>query len=293
MARAMKTALVTGSAGFVGSHLVPRLQAEGYDTWCVDPREKVSERSAPCRFEDFGSRVQSPFDLVVHLAAHIPDVSERMMGDLAQYQDIALDWAMAKYLEAHPPRECAVWPSSCAVDNPRDPYAFCKMAAERFAAALHYTSKADIVILRPFSGYGWGQSLAYPFPSIFQRALEHQDPLQVWGSGEQVRDFIHVSDLVEAFIWAIKKAPRGTPIEIGTGVPTKIWELAYEIAKEVGYFPEIKSDPSKPESSVRRVANTAFASKHGFEAKMSLKMGIADYRNHALMEKHETSARSA
>jgi len=283
----MRTALVTGSAGFLGRNFVPKLEAAGYAITGVDPRHDGGEiLPMPdtyvihypglhwCEFEwwkDFAPK--QSYDVVVHLAAHIPDISERLNGGLHQYQDIALDWAVANYVKEHPPREAFIVPSSCAIDNPADPYAFVKITAERFCMELH---KAGIptVILRPFSGYGPDQADSYPFPAILKRALRQENPLTVWGDGHQVRDFIHIEDLTDAFLWAIEKAPRGIPIEIGTGVGTSFLEMARIMADVVGYSPLVCGDVSKPASSRKRIADTTLARKRGFEAKISLRDGI-------------------
>ena len=276
----MKTALVTGGAGFVGRYLIPKLQQQGYVVTCVDPLYL----QWPSRFEEL-EWGDEPFDVVVHLAANIPDVSERFALPISSYQDIALDLKMTEYLLAHPPKECVVWPSSCAIDNPKDPYAWVKLTAEKFCAALHKAG-VPVVILRPFSGYGWGQALSYPFPAIFDRAMRHEDPLTVWGSGYQIRDWIHVRDLVAAFIWAIHFGPRGLPIEVGTGSGTSLRNLAEAIATEVGYHPVfIQGDESKPASSDTRIANVQPVYNLGFRAVVNLEEGIHEYHQRA-KEKH-------
>lgn len=265
----MKSALITGAAGFIGRHLVPCLEAEGYAVTKVDPLWLAcSSRFEDCDFGDHR------FDVIVHLGATIVDLASRMVPGLTVYDDIALDLAVAKYVREFPPLECFIYPSSCAVDWPEDPYAWVKLTGERFCMALHKQG-VPVVILRPFSGYGPDQSPAYPFRAILDRALKHEDPLVVWGSGTQIRDFVYIDDLVDAFIWAIHKAPRGKPLEIGTGIATPMLLLAHKISRAVGYEPLIKSDPSKPSSSPKRVADPYEAGLRGWTATVSLGQGIA------------------
>ncbi len=272
-----KTALITGAAGFVGRALVPKLKAAGYDVAELDT--KIEQQTQFQRFEflawlQSGWPAQAPcFDAVVHLAANIPDVSERMKPSIERFRDIELDLAMAGYIQARPPRECFIYPSSCAVDNPRDPYAWVKLCGERFCETL-WERKIPTVILRPFSGYGPDQSESYPFRAILERALRHENPLVVWGSGEQVRDFIHIEDLADAFVWAIKGAPRRVPIEVGTGIGTSMIDLARMIAEAVGYKAIVCGNSAMPESSPRRVAKTELAETFGWKAKISLREGI-------------------
>ena len=278
-------ALVTGSAGFVGRHLVPKLRASGYDDIvCVDPRGPLS--SGPAATFDWFTENCSylfehvPFDLVVHLAANIINVDARMKGGMEMFDDIALDLEFCKWLEKNPPTKCAVLMSSCATDSwQTDPYAFTKLALEQMAQTLHKKG-VPVIVLKPFSGYGEDQTEEYPFRAILERALRKEDPLTVWGSGDQLRDWIHVNDLTDAILFAIDKVPpSANPIEVGTAVGATLRTVARMIAAEVGYFPLIGCDSSKPASSGRRVANSAFSGKDvlqnfGWHPKIDLEEGI-------------------
>ena len=135
-------------------------------------------------------------------------------------------------------------------------------------------------MLRPFSGYGGDQARSYPFPAILNRARNRENPLTVWGSGTQVRDFIHIDDLTDAFMWAIDHFPAHTPIDIGTGIGTDFITLAKMMADAVGYSPEIKPLSEKAESSRRRVGNPAAAESYGFKPKISLGEGIRRALDH-------------
>ena len=270
----MRQALVSGSAGFVGRHLVPKLEAAGYEVVAVDPREKADAKRGriSATFDEYlRDCPDGTFDVIVHLAANIPDIHERIHSGHIAYSDIPLDYAMADYVSRHPPREAFVWPTSCAVDYPDDPYAWVKLTGERVFGSL---KEIPLKVLRPFSGYGGDQALSYPFPAILQRARNRENPLTVWGSGTQVRDFIHIDDLADAFMWAMDHFPAHTPIDIGTGIGTDFIHLARMMADAVGYSPEIKPLSEKAESSRRRVANTAAAESFGFKPKISLSEGV-------------------
>lgn len=269
-----KTALVTGAEGFIGRHLVPKLEAAGY--WChvVDgyyhygEEQKIRPWLMPRAVYE-----HDRFDVVVHLAANIRPVDERSKPTTGGFYDITLDLTVADYIERHPPRQCYIYPSSCAVDNPDDPYGWVKICGERFATALHKQG-IRTVILRPFSGYGHDQADTYPFPAIGKRAMRQENPLTVWGSGLQIRDFIHVDDLTDAFMLAIEGFPSGEPVEIGTGIGTTMRGLASMFAGAVGYQPEIRGMSDKPESSGVRIASVRRAAEFGFKAKIDLTEGI-------------------
>ncbi|HVN79665.1 MAG TPA: NAD(P)-dependent oxidoreductase [Terriglobia bacterium] len=276
----MKTALVIGGAGFVGRHLIPLLVSSEFRVVSCDPafpcrpKTKHSIDEIPLAFGNVDwSAFQ--FDIIVHLGAHIQDISEREKGDIEKYQDIGLDLAVMRYVAAHPPKECFIYPSSCSIDSAEtDPYAFSKTVGERMAMALHKQG-IPVVILRPFSGYGGDQAESYPFSAILSRAMAKHNPLTVWGNGRQVRDWIEISDLAKAFLWAIDHAPRGTPVDIGTGIGTSLFMLAQKIAEGVGYSPTITADTSKPASSMRRIADITLAETFGFEANILLEEGIS------------------
>ena len=266
-------ALVTGAAGFVGRHLRAKLGAAGYWVSQIDPE---LERT-PATVERFVRTVpEAKFDVVIHLAANIVNIDARMRGGMAMFEDIELDIEICKWLEKNPPKQCAILMSSCAVDYPDDPYCIVKRNLECFAKTLHGKG-VPVVVLRPFSGYGEDQSPEYPFRAILERALKQEDPLTVWG-GSQVRDWIHIDDLTDAIMFAIRELPRSPlPVEVGTKVGTKFTDFARLMAAEVGYEPQIKSDETKPSSSRRRVAgenNCRTIQQFGWEPKISLQEGM-------------------
>jgi nucleoside-diphosphate-sugar epimerase len=286
----MKKALVIGGAGFVGRHLIPKLMAAGYYVESVDPKYDAMRDGDNywffnTTFENWVHRVGSwslvagaandvfNYDVIVHLGANIEDVDKRLKGGIYTYSDIQLDMVVAEFVMENPPKEAFVWPTSCAVDNPDDPYAWVKLTGERLFKCL---DKQGIrtVMLRPFSGYGGDQAGSYPFPAILSRALTQENPLTVWGSGLQVRDFVHIDDLTDAFMHGIQCFPSGVPIDIGTGRGTNFMDLARKMANEVGYVPHIEALSFKAESSPRRVANTKQAAHFGWTAKITLEEGI-------------------
>lgn len=252
----MKTALVTGSSGFIGRHLVPRLSALGYDLTLVDPVVYPGHKQIVLTFEEFKflTPCSDRFDVVIHLAASLTktNIEQRNKLGVGAFNDVALDMEMARYLDSRPPRQRAIWLSSCAVDaHEYENYAFVKYVGERFAMNLAKQG-VPITILRPYGGYGPGQSLDYPFPAILSRAMRRENPLVVWGSLETTRDWIYVDDIIDAIIEAIDAKDAG-PHLIGTGRAVTFGELARMMADVVGYSPTIIADESKPIGSKHRV----------------------------------------
>lgn len=254
----MKTALVTGSAGFVGRHMCAALEAAGWHVtgfdltagryWCGDVREAFSQ-------------VDNRFDLVVHAAAHVGgrvDIDSRptYVGAVNLQLDGAMfEWALRTrpervvYLSssaAYPVRLQAGSPDwrlrECDIDVrfpslPDATYGWVKLTGERLAVEAE-AEGLRMHVFRPFSGYGTDQSTDYPFPALIGRARRREDPFAVWGDGRQVRDWIHIDDVTAAVLAAVEQDVPG-PTNLCTGRPTSFFELADLVTKEAGYRPEV------------------------------------------------------
>lgn len=123
-----------------------------------------------------------------------------------------------------------------------------RIAAERYG--LH------IACVRPFSGYGEDQDDTYPVPAIAARAARQEDPLTVWGSGRQGRDFVHIDDCVEVMLRVLDVIHDGSAVNIGSGRLTTFLEVARLFADLAGYYPEIKPLIDKPVGVQARYADT-------------------------------------
>lgn len=271
----MKTALVTGSSGFVGRHVTPLLREMGYAVAEIDIQHPTNPLKAEAFYEREYRSGFTKWDVILHFAANIEDINARVHGGVEMFQDITLDYETAKYIERNPPNEAVVWMTSCAVDWAKeDPYSWVKLTGEKYCEAL-VKKGVPVKILRPFSGYCHTQALSYPFPAILSRAMRKEDPLTVWGSGLQVRDWVHVSDLAQACVHAIHHFPIGVAVPIGTGEGKTFLDLAWMMADAVGYNPLIRGDVTKAESSPYRVCNSTLARELGWEPKVTLEEGIA------------------
>lgn len=244
-------ALVTGHAGFVGRNFAKRLADEGWTVTGVDIRPSEFDTSilADCRdiFEVAGG-----YDLLVHCAAVIGSRQERDEFPMRVYEDLSIDQAAIAwcaetgtpllYFSSSAAYSTAVSGPFCEddievnfIEAPDAAYGFIKLVGERQCRDLK--AQVPVYVVRPFSGYGADQSLDYPFPSILKRAVAREDPLTVWSDVE--RDFIHIDDVVSACWTMVNKGIPG-PVNIGSGVPTKMTELARLAAVAVGYNPEIR-----------------------------------------------------
>lgn len=261
--------LVTGSAGFIGRHFAARLHELGYSVLGVDIGH---ERHIDAR--DFFRTSRFHFDLVIHAAAVIPHIANRLVNPMLVRQNIEIDAALFTWAMATRPSHVVYFSSAAAyplalnnrialheddinLDDIRQPdamYGFVKLVGE--VQALEAQRQGlDVLVVRPQSGYGADQGFDYPFPGIISRARRSTRPLTIWGSGDQVRDFVHVDDVVDATM-ALLESEERRPVNIGTGIPTTLRGLAEAVAHALGDDdPVILADHTKPEGSPGRWAD--------------------------------------
>jgi UDP-glucose 4-epimerase len=154
-------------------------------------------------------------------------------------------------------------------------YGWSKLTGEYIAriAASHYG--LHTVCVRPFSGYGGDQDSSYPVPAIARRVAAGENPLIVWGTGQQGRDFIHVDDCLEAMLRALDRISDGSGVNIGSGRLTTFMELAKLLSSLAGYSPEIRPLLDKPMGVHSRYADTTrMQSVLNWQPKISLQEGM-------------------
>ena len=157
------------------------------------------------------------------------------------------------------------------IRNPDLTYGWAKLSGEMLANYAR-AEGLKVSVLRPFSGYGTDQSLDYPFPSFIKRGKEKATPFDVWGRGTQVRDFIHIEDVVRATFEAIT---NNVPVSnLCTGRATSFIELAEMVMLQAGYLAEIRTNPKAPVGVAYRVGDPAKMLQF-YTPKISLEEGIS------------------
>ncbi len=150
-----------------------------------------------------------------------------------------------------------------------DMYGMSKLTSETMLKFCNVKSQ----IMRPFTIYGSGQSLDYPLPAIIQRAKNGE--CSVWGSGTQVRDWIHITDALRVFDYLLhNNEPK--ILNIGTGIPLTFKEVAQIIYKEIhGEFSlNLKTQTDQSEGAGYRYADITLLKSLGLEPRISLAEGI-------------------
>ena len=225
------------------------------------------------------------FDLIIHCAAV---VGGRLVIDhdpLRVATDLAIDADLFQWLAKHQVKNqkviyfssSAVYPvwmqgsarlkmregfvgfDSGKLDMPDESYGWAKLSGELLARYAVKTYGLDVITYRPFSGYGEDQDFAYPFPSIVRRVVKREDPITVWGSGKQTRDFIYIEDVIDAVLSTMYELKPGEALNLGSGVGTAFADLAkwtYAVVHNEARAPNIRVDTTKPEGVFYRVADT-------------------------------------
>lgn len=156
-------------------------------------------------------------------------------------------------------------------------YGWSKLTGEYLAQLTHQKHGHHITCYRPFSGYGEDQDMTYPFPSVLMRAVKGEVPMTVWGSGKQMRDFIHIDDCVDGMLTTSEEIGDAAAVNLSTGVPTSFNEfagMAWEAVHGSRDGFEVKNTATKPEGVFARYGSTALQKQLGFQPQQSFASGI-------------------
>ena len=155
-------------------------------------------------------------------------------------------------------------------------YGWAKLTCEYLAKIAFEKYNLKSVCYRPFSGYGEDQDLSYPFPSICKRVIENKNSkiINVWGSGYQMRDFIHIDDCVNAVVKSMNKIHNADPLNLSTGKYTNFIKFAKIAANLIGASPKVIGTSKTPEGVFARAGDAKKQKKFGIKHSITLEMGI-------------------
>jgi UDP-glucose 4-epimerase len=268
-------AVVTGAAGFIGSHVAEQLLQRGWSVLGIDDLSGGFESNLPAGIEFHQREITGPLDdvfrlfrpeFVYHLAAyaaeglshHVPvfNCRNNIEGTAnvlsAAYRAGARHFVFTSSIAVygHPtePRPYTE-ESPC---HPCDPYGVAKLACEwHLHAFRQYFGGPDYTILRPHNVYGPRQNIADPYRNvvgIFMRAALLGQPFPVFGDGLQTRSFSHVSRVASAVATApLVPEARNQVVNVGDDTPTTIIRLAEIVAETMGTRLELRHLPPRAE----------------------------------------------
>jgi nucleoside-diphosphate-sugar epimerase len=282
-------ALVTGSSGFIGSHTLARLLELGFDVDGIDIREGKDVRK-------FFAKDKVRYDLVVHCAAVVGGRALIEESALGHSFNLDIDAGLFRWASLTRPHWTVYFSSVAAypaelqtfergrrlheadmhwdrIRPPDELYGWAKLTGEYLAARARKAG-LGITVVRPFGVYGPGQDERTPFAGFMRQAKAHVDPVKVWGLGNQVRDFIHVEDVVEAVVVLARERYNGD-VNLCSGRAVRLVEAARMFADAAGYSPDVVGDPAMAAGLEYRLGSPLRLNEH-YVPQVTLEQGIKD-----------------
>jgi nucleoside-diphosphate-sugar epimerase len=300
----LKNVLVTGGAGFIGSHTVDRLVSEGYNVRILDDLStgniaNIAGHLRSGKAELFKGDVRDAsavreslkgIDAVTHFAALVSVPLSMKNPELTFDINLFGTLNLLKFsVEAHVKK--FVFISSCSVcgnpevmpvteqtcPNPISPYAESKLLGERYCQGFSECQLLSTVILRFFNVYGPRQTMN-DYSGVITRFIDccrQKQPLTIYGDGSQTRDFVNVNDVAAAVLASVNCKSAGEIFNIGSGQPTTINTLAKAILELSGECLDIHYENARGGDIKHSYADITKARKLlEFEPKTSLKAGL-------------------
>lgn len=298
--------LITGGAGFQGSHLSEFLVSEGHDVTVLNTYRKEAEHNI-ASFVDkarvvYGSVTDKVIvdktvrgqDVVFHLAANVN--VDQSLKDPLSFLEVNI-MGTHNVLEAVRENHARmIYASTCEVYgdghklkegelldetaemSPNSPYAASKAGADRWCNAYFKSFGVNVTIVRPFNIYGERQksgTFGALIPILVNKAIRGE-AMTIFGDGEATRDYLNIDDLVSAYNIVLHHPElAGQAINFASGVNTSVKDIAEYIAKKLGA--NVEHGPARPGEVKRFPADISLAKSIGFEPKIGIWEGIDRY----------------
>jgi nucleoside-diphosphate-sugar epimerase len=306
-----KTALVTGGCSFIGSHLVDALVARGATVRIADDlssgttanvQHHLAAKSVEFLQEDLlapgaAERAVQGMEHVFHLAANHGGRGYIDLHQAACATNLALDGLMIRAAHKGGVQKFTFASSGCVYPEhlQHDPsqilfltedlvkppynadnlYGWAKLMCELTLRAYYQDYGFKCASLRYFTAYGERCLENHAVIAMIARAFVKQDPFIVWGTGEQIRNWTYVSDIVEGTILAAEKIDDGTAVNLGTMERTRVIDAAQMILDRTGVKSKLLPDPTKPTGPYNRVCDNSLTQKLlGWSPKVSFSDGL-------------------
>lgn len=294
-----KKVVVTGGAGFLGSHVIEKLKSRGV-TDIVVPRSSEYD----LRLQADCSRLVQNADIVIHLAANVGGIGynrdypgtlfydnllmgvhmmeESRKAGVSKFVAIGTICAYPKFAPI-PFKEDSLWDGYPEETNA--PYGLAKKMMLVQSTAYRSQYNFNSIFLLPVNLYGPGDNFSvessHVIPALIKKFVEAKrnnlPNVTVWGTGRATREFCYVGDAAEGIVLATEKYDESEPVNIGAGFEISIKDLVEKIKNIVGYSGEIVWDTSKPDGQPRRMLDVSRAKKKfGYSSTTDFDAGLKE-----------------
>jgi dTDP-glucose 4,6-dehydratase/GDP-L-fucose synthase len=294
--------MVTGGAGFLGTHLVGELESRSDDVEIFVPRsDEYDLREKPDikdAFENSGA------DTVIHLAATVGGIgANRENPGRYFYDNAVMGIELIEQARQYGVDKCTILGTICAYpkhtpvpfkeenlfdgypEETNAPYGVAKKALLTQSKAYRKQWDFNSIYLLPVNLYGprddFDLESSHVIPAIIRKCIEARyrgdHSITAWGTGEPTREFLYVKDAAKGILDATERYDSSDPVNLGSGEEITIRELVETIADETGFDGEIEWDASKPDGQPRRKLDTSRAKERfDWEASTKLREGLRE-----------------
>lgn len=289
---------VAGHRGLVGSAIVRRLRAEGASNLLLRTRSELELSNQPAVAEFFAT--ERP-EFVIFAAAKVGGIHANNTYPAEFIQDnLVVQTNVIHAAWKNGTQKLCFLGSSCIypklapqplnedslLTGPLEPtnewYAVAKIAGIKTCQAYRRQYGFDAISLMPTNLYGPGDNFhpenSHVMPAMIRRfheaKLRGDASVTIWGTGTPRREFLHVDDMADAAVFLMRNYSGEGIINVGTGIDVSILELAQLVAEVVGYPGEIRTDPSKPDGTPRKLLDVGRLDALGWKARTGLSEGV-------------------
>lgn len=291
--------LVTGGAGFVGSHLVARMRQAGYREVVV-PRSRDYDLTQEAAVNRLYRDVQP--SMVIHLAARVGGIgANRANPGTFFYDNLMMGALLMEYARRYKVRKFVAIGTICAYpkftpvpfreddlwsgypEETNAPYGLAKKMHLVQAQAYRQQYGFNAIYLLPVNIYGPGDNAdpqtSHVIPALIRKCLEARKrakaSITVWGDGSPTREFLYVEDAAEGIILAAERYDGEAPVNLGSGMEISIKDLVQMICRLTGFTGEVIWDTSQPNGQPRRCLDTSRAEAlFGFRSRTPFEEGL-------------------
>jgi len=289
---------VAGHTGLAGSALMRKLQKSGYNNLVCRTHNEMDLRRQQ-EVEDFFRRVTPEYIFIS--AAKVGGIlgnynypADFIYDNLIIQTNIIHSAYMTKVKKLLFLGSSCIYPKHCKqpmkeesllsgyLEPTNEPYAVAKIAGIKTCQSYNRQYGTRFISVMPTNLYGPNDNFdlktSHVLPALIRKFHEAKitgsKEVEIWGSGKPRREFLHVDDMADACLFIMENYEGNDIINIGTGKDLTIYELAYMIAKIVGFKANLKFDTSKPDGTLLKRLDVSRLKKMGWEAQIQLEHGI-------------------